>query len=241
MHLRLRQIKVAVLACLVLFGAQAQEAPKADLPKPDHADVAYGQHPRNVFDLWLPGTGTKPSPLVIFIHGGGFFTGDKSRITAAALHEYRAAGWAVASLNYRLTDTATAPAAYLDCARALQYLRHHAAKWQLHPKRVALTGSSAGAGTPMWIAFHDDLANPKSADPISRESTRVSCAVVTNAQSSYDPRFAEKAGFRDRISIGTISSSRSMGSPRMKSTHPRRISVMSPLRRSPISRAKIRP
>ena len=184
----------AALVCLALSATRAQPTPKAELPKPDHADVSYGPHARNVFDLWLPSAGPQPRPLVIFIHGGGFRQGDKTRITAGTIKEYLGAGWAVASVNYRLTDTAPAPAAYLDCARALQYLRHHAAKWALDPKRVALTGSSAGAGTSLWIAFHDDLADPKSADPISRQSTRVSCVVVTNAQSSYDPRFAEKAG-----------------------------------------------
>src|SRR5262245_61565507 len=167
MHPRLVRITVvAAFVYLALSGTQAQEAPKGELPKPDQANIAYGPHARNVFDLWLPATASKPSPLVIFIHGGGFRQGDKNRITAANIKEYRAAGWAVASLNYRLTDTAPAPAAYLDCARALQYLRHHASKWQLDPKRVALTGSSAGAGTSLWIAFHDDLADPKSADPI---------------------------------------------------------------------------
>jgi hypothetical protein len=46
----------------------------------------------------------------------------------------------------------------------------------------------------MWIAFHDDLADAASDDPIARESTRLTCIVVSNGQSSYDPRFAEKIG-----------------------------------------------
>ena len=46
----------------------------------------------------------------------------------------------------------------------------------------------------MWLAFHDDLADPDSGDPIARQSTRLTCIVVRNGQSSYDPRFAEKIG-----------------------------------------------
>ena len=46
----------------------------------------------------------------------------------------------------------------------------------------------------MWLAFHDDLADPNSDDPIARQSTRLTCIVVDNGQSSYDPRFAEKIG-----------------------------------------------
>jgi acetyl esterase/lipase len=86
------------------------------------------------------------------------------------------------------------PAAYRDCARALQFLRHHAKQWNLDPSLVASTGGSAGAGTSLWIAFHDDLADPKSDDPVARQSTRLTCVAVNNAQSSYDPRFAEKIG-----------------------------------------------
>jgi acetyl esterase len=184
--------RAPILAILGLLGAVAAFA-QPGRPPPDFADVHYGPHPRNTFDLWLPGS-TQTAPLVLFIHGGGFRGGDKSALNAGQLSQYLSAGWACASINYRLTDTAPAPAAYLDCARALQHLRHHADRWRLDPKRVASTGSSAGAGASLWLAFHDDLADPASADPIARESTRLTCVVVSNAQSSYDPRYAEKIG-----------------------------------------------
>src|SRR4029079_5526001 len=48
-------------------------------------------------------------------------------------------------------------------------------------------GGSAGAGTSLWIGFHDDMADPKNADPILHEFTRLSCMAVLGAQSSYDP------------------------------------------------------
>jgi acetyl esterase/lipase len=157
--------------------------------------VHYGPHERNVFDLWLPsGQPVGPFPLVLYIHGGGFRGGDKNTLSPAALREFLSAGWAVAAINYRLTDTAPAPAAYLDCGRALQHLRHHARQWNLDGTRVASTGGSAGAGTSLWLAFHDDLADPKNPDPVARESTRLTCVAVSNGQSSYDPRFAEKIG-----------------------------------------------
>ncbi len=49
-------------------------------------------------------------------------------------------------------------------------------------------GGSAGACTSLWLAFHDDLADPKSDDPVARESTRLTCAAVTGAQTSLDPK-----------------------------------------------------
>jgi acetyl esterase/lipase len=60
----------------------------------------------------------------------------------------------------------------MDCARAIQYARYHAKEFNIDPKRVAATGSSAGGMTSLWLAFHGDLADPKNADPVLRESTR---------------------------------------------------------------------
>jgi acetyl esterase/lipase len=160
---------------------------------PTHADVRYGPHERNVLDLYLAKSDA-PTPLVLYIHGGGFQGGDKRTLNPGEGKAYLDAGWSIAAINYRLTNTAPAPAAYLDCARALQFLRHQAQQWNLDPKLVASTGGSAGAGTSLWIAFHDDLADPDSDDPVARQSTRLTCVVVSNGQSSYDPRFAEKIG-----------------------------------------------
>jgi acetyl esterase/lipase len=164
-----------------------------DKPAPDFADVPYGPHPRNVLDFWRAKS-PAPAPLVLFIHGGGFRRGDKKSLSAKRLKEYQDAGYAVAAINYRLTDTAPAPAQYLDCGRALQFLRLRAKEWNIDPALVASTGSSAGAGTSMWLAFHDDLADPKSQDPVLRQSTRLTAVAVENGQSSYDPRFAANIG-----------------------------------------------
>ena len=161
--------------------------------KPTHANVAYGPHERNKIDLYLAESKT-PTPLVLYIHGGGFRGGDKSSVSAGEIRTFQREGWSVAAINYRLTNVLPAPGQYLDCGRALQFLRHNAAKYNLDPKLVASTGGSAGAGTSLWLAFHDDLAEPKSDDLIARESTRLVCTVVFNGQSSYDPRFAEKTG-----------------------------------------------
>jgi acetyl esterase/lipase len=167
---------------------------RVGLPKPDAENVRYGPHDRNVLDLWLATSSARSTPLVLFIHGGGFRQGDKSNLPGDHLKSLLDEGFSVASLNYRLTDAAPAPAAYLDAARALQFLRANAGKWNLDPKRVASTGGSAGAGISMWLAFHDDLADPRSDDPVARQSTRLTSIAVDNGQSSYDPRFAEKIG-----------------------------------------------
>lgn len=184
---------------LLLAGvlcAAAQERP--GLPSPDHAEVKYGPHERNVLDLWLAKTPGR-HPLVIFYHGGGFRAGDKRSISAGLLEKLLAGGISVAAANYRLTNTAPYPAPMLDSARALQFLRLHAKRYGLDGKRAGAFGSSAGSGISQWLAYHDDLADKNNSDPVLRQSTRLSAVAPYNAQSSYDPRFIAKLMESDKI------------------------------------------
>jgi acetyl esterase/lipase len=74
-----------------------------------------------------------------------------------------------------------------DAARALQFLRSRADEWNLDKARIGLAGTSAGGCSALWLAFSDDMADAASADPVTRESTRVSCVYVVKAQSTLDP------------------------------------------------------
>jgi acetyl esterase len=176
----------------LLIGVSSSVALRAwaqGKPVPDAANVRYGPHERNVLDLWkAKAKSDRPTPLVIFIHGGGFRGGDKSNLDPGVLDRCLEAGISVASINYRLSSQAAYPAPMLDGARAVQFLRSRAGEYSLDPKRFAATGGSAGAGISLWIGFHDDLADPASDDPVARESTRLSCMAVFGAQSTYDPR-----------------------------------------------------
>ncbi len=185
------QEDIAFRAARVRQPRQRQRPSRPTIPTPDFANVKYGAHERNVFDLWLAKS-DNPTPLVIYYHGGGFRGGDKRSVNTALLKQLLDGGVSVAAVNYRLSGVAPFPAQMHDCARALQFIRHHAAKYNLDPRRVGATGGSAGAGISLWLAFHDDLADPSSSDPIARHSTRLTAAVVYAAQSSYDPRFIKK-------------------------------------------------
>ena len=148
--------------------------------------------------MWLA-KGATPAPLVIYYHGGGFRGGDKRTLNVGLLEKLRASGISVAAVNYRLSNAATYPAAMHDSARALQFLRLNAGGYKLDSKRVGAFGGSAGAGISQWLAYHDDLADPKNSDPVLRESTRLSAVAPFNAQSSYDPRFIKKLMNTDQI------------------------------------------
>jgi acetyl esterase/lipase len=160
---------------------------------PTQRDVAYGYHERQTLDLYTLKT-DRPTPLVIFIHGGGFTGGDKDVIWPEIVQRCQAAGLSVASINYRLSTDQPFPASFVDSARAVQFLRFYARHYNLDPTRFAVAGNSAGGGISLWLAMHDDMARPGSADPIARQSTRVACASVVNAQVSYDYRFYREHG-----------------------------------------------
>ena len=193
------RMRIAISATLVLAAGNAlgqqpdggerrrrQNAPGPRTP-PTHPDAQYGPFSRNVMDVWLAKS-DNPTPVVVSIHGGGFSGGNKA-VSPDLLEECLKSGISVVASTYRLSGEAIAPAQFLDSARAIQFIRSKAKEWNLAPSRIAATGGSAGAGISLWLGFHDDLADPNSEDPVLRQSTRVTCMAVFNAQTSYDPRF----------------------------------------------------
>jgi acetyl esterase/lipase len=151
--------------------------------------VAYGKHPRQVLDFYQAAS-DKPTPVVFYIHGGGWQGGDKKTNPKAFLDK----GISVVAINYRyvkhgVEDKVVPPvkAPLEDAARALQFVRSKAKEWNLDKTRIGATGGSAGGCSSLWLAFHPDMADPKSKDAIAHESTRLYCAAVNGAQTSLDP------------------------------------------------------
>ena len=117
-------------------------------------DLPYAEAEGNtlLMDLYLPGNtdadireGDRQGvPCVIFVHGGGWKGGDKksAKQNAAWLVEH---GFAVASINYRLTDVARWPAQINDCYEAVRWVRSHAREHGIDPDRIGAFGTSAGA------------------------------------------------------------------------------------------------
>jgi len=161
-------------------------------PPPTYPNVSYGTHERDVLDTWLVHS-DRPTPVVIYFHGGGFKGGDKSIVMKYAIFKACLQNRvAIVSANYRLSTDAPYPAPMLDGARAVQFVRWKAKEWNIDPERVAVSGSSAGGALALWIAMHDDLADPKSTDLVARYSTRVSCVVGYVAAGSMEPEYITK-------------------------------------------------
>jgi acetyl esterase/lipase len=162
---------------------------RAEQPK-NLQNVPYGRHARQVLDFY-PAQSDKPTPVVFHIHGGGWSGGDKKMNPKPFLDK----GISVVSINYRFVQQAVeekvvppVKAPLEDAARALQFVRSKAGEWNIDKKRIGATGGSAGGCSSLWLAFHDDMADPTSKDPVARESTRLYCAAVNGAQTSLDPR-----------------------------------------------------
>jgi acetyl esterase/lipase len=143
--------RIIVLAAAALamgpILAVAQPVGQASAAKrPDgarvHRDLPYvsGGHERQKLDVYLPKDGTH-LPLIIHIHGGAFKMGSKEQGVPL---EYLSRGYAVASINYRLSQHAKFPAQIEDCKAAVRWLRAHATEYGIDPNRIAAWGASAG-------------------------------------------------------------------------------------------------
>ncbi len=118
--------------------------------KTQYLNVAYAsKSSAQVMDIYIPNEGTGPFPLIISVHGGAFKSGDKadgqeSPMVGTAESGGIASGYAVASINYRLSGEATWPAQINDIKAAIRFLRANAAKYNLNPDKFATWGGSAG-------------------------------------------------------------------------------------------------
>jgi acetyl esterase/lipase len=143
----------SLLLCALAGSSAAQEPQKPQPKKPGkpvlppgtrvERDLEYGPHgERNTLDLYLPAKADGPLPLVIWVHGGAWRGGSKAGGGPAL--RLLTHGYAVASINYRLSQHATFPAQINDCKAAVRYLRANAKKYGLDPDRFGAWGSSAG-------------------------------------------------------------------------------------------------
>jgi acetyl esterase/lipase len=189
----LAALLIAPSAVFAQGKAKTKEPPAR--PDPTVADFVYGQDSeRQKFDFWQAKS-DQPTPLVLLIHGGGWMGGDKTGYDTNGIRPYLDSGISVAAINYRFIAQAMeqkveppVKACLHDAARALQTIRSKATEWNIDRKRVGATGGSAGACTSLWLALHDDLADLQSDDPVARQSSRLSCAAVSGAQTSLDPK-----------------------------------------------------
>jgi acetyl esterase/lipase len=159
-------VRRLVLGALIVFGAvlfvRSPDDPTftpRDANAEVMADLSYARpglepHERQLLDVYLPRDRTGPVPAVVWIHGGGWVSGDKSDPMGPS--EWTERGIAVVAVNYRLADDDAAIAdAVADTHAALDHVFVNAASWGIDPGRVALYGHSAGGHLGVLLAVGD--------------------------------------------------------------------------------------
>lgn len=150
------------------------------LQEREYLDVVYDTLSESQkLDLFLPEEGEGPFPLVMFIHGGGWFSGDKADGQESAWVKLRKQGYAVASVEYRLSGEAIHPAGIIDCKTALRYLKANAGKYHIDSGHIAVSGDSSGGHYALMLAFTE--GNPDFED-LTRgnpeQEAKVNCVVA---------------------------------------------------------------
>lgn len=160
------------------FTAAASAQPKSQ-PVPDgvkaHRDLEYVEkgHGRNKLDIYQPKS-DRALPVVVWIHGGAWQAGSKENCPAMFLTEK---GYAVVSINYRLSQHAVFPAQIEDCKAALRWLRANAKTYNLNPEHIGVWGSSAGGHLAALLGTSGEVEALEGKGGNAKQSSRVQCVV----------------------------------------------------------------
>ena len=170
-----------------------------------HPNLRYSKvHPRNIMDVYVPdGQGT--FPLILWVHGGGWKAGDKSLVGLPFLN-YVAAGFAVASMNYRYSSHAKWPAQYNDVACAVRFLHSQAPNLQIDEERIGIMGASAGGHLALYLGFRGDCDLTNYAMGFAGEPSTVKCVVSFCAPTDFLEEDAELQSNGYPIRAGLINS-----------------------------------
>jgi acetyl esterase/lipase len=167
---------------LILAGAAAEaQERRPGPPGPPkgvtaHRDLAYVKdgHERHKLDLYLPSKAADSLPVLVWVHGGAWQGGSKENCPALGLV---ARGYAVASINYRLSQHAKFPAQIEDCKAAIRWLRANAKKYNLNPERIGAWGASAGGHLVALLGTSGGVKELEGKGGNPEQSSRVQCVV----------------------------------------------------------------
>jgi acetyl esterase/lipase len=121
-------------------------------------DIPYAAlSPAQQLDIYWPAEGNGPFPVILSIHGGAFMAGDKRDLQVNPMLEGLKRGYAVVSINYRMSGEAKFPALVQDAKAAVRWVRANAVEYQFNPEKIAAWGASAGGYLSLMVAVSTDV------------------------------------------------------------------------------------
>lgn len=122
-------------------------------------DVAYAtRSPYQLADIYLPSSGDGPFPTIVFVHGGGYVSGDKTALVPGLVSAANRRGLAVVSVGYRLLGEADFPAQIHDVKAAVRWVHAAAGDYTLDAEAVAIWGTSAGGHLAALVGTSEGVA-----------------------------------------------------------------------------------
>lgn len=177
----------ALAILLVVASAALVTRLNASDVTPWKTDIAYGADPAQALDIYRPDI-AGPIPMVLYIHGGGWWSGDKRYVDAAMVRYLLDRGIGFVTINYRNLPEAKHDGIFppllaplQDARRALEYIRRNRDELQLDPARIAVFGSSSGGFNALWLGLSQSLPGTD----VAAESVRAIAGI--DAQTSIDP------------------------------------------------------
>ena len=137
-------------------------------------NISYGEHERNVLDVWRTTTTPSNAPVMLYFHGGSWVFGDKKEQGRPMLHEMVKHGWVVVTANYRLAPGSPMPAQIEDATRVLSWVKKNIASYGGDSQRVVVSGGSAGGhlAALLCLTTNDETWRPKDATGVTDWSVR---------------------------------------------------------------------
>jgi acetyl esterase/lipase len=145
-------MRICIFLVFTLFLASLTAQAQKNIT---YAEISSGPQ---LLDLYHPANAKGPAPLIIWIHGGGWKNGSKENCLPIRMG-FTERGYAVASINYRLTGEASFPAQIEDCKSAVRWLRVHAKEYGLDADHFGAWGSSAGGHLVALLGTSGDVAD----------------------------------------------------------------------------------
>ncbi|MDR3364906.1 MAG: alpha/beta hydrolase [Clostridiales Family XIII bacterium] len=175
-------------------------------------DVRYGTLPEQILDVYLPGTGSAPFPVLFFVHGGAWSQGTKRLTYLHGVIGVTESGYAVVSVDYRLAPAVRFPEFLLDVKTAIRWARANAGEYGFDPRRFAIAGDSAGGYLSLMAAYtadHPEYAGLRYGWPDASDAVQAVCdmygpTVIDDPTAPFYRESGVKRAMRDVAGVPTF-------------------------------------